>query len=252
VLYHGTTAHGGERVRKDDGSAAAGRPDPLTYYYTGGPYSQAVGAVRARDGGHIPRVALVGLGMGAMSCMAAPGEAWTFYEIDPLSVAIAHDRRLFRSVAQCAPAAPSVVGDGRLVLKQGGAPIDLLVLDMFNSDSVPTHMLTREAFALYKTRLAADGVIAINISNKHLSLAHVIAAAAEANGMVAAVKRDGPTDWRATLHMQAEIAVVAKTRAQLDALHLGAGWHVVHPGDTAVWTDDYSAILAALLAKMDE
>ncbi|HWD28056.1 MAG TPA: hypothetical protein VG387_12875 [Rhizomicrobium sp.] len=247
VLYHGTTAHGAETLTGD-----TARPEPLTYYYHGGPLGEAITAARASDGGTLSHVAVAGLGVGALSCWAQGGEDWRFYELDPLDVAIARDARLFRSVSRCAPKAPIVLGDARLTLARTGAPLDLLVLDTFSSDSVPTHMLTREAFALYKARLAPHGTIAINISNNHLSLAPVVAASAEANGMVAAVERAGPADGQATLHLKAEIAVIARSRADLDALHLGAGWRIVHGGGTKVWTDDYSAILAALAAKMRE
>ncbi|MEI9996594.1 MAG: fused MFS/spermidine synthase [Rhizomicrobium sp.] len=252
VLFQGTTAHGGERLRNDDGSPTTGRPDPLTYYYRGGPFSSAIQAQRARMGGTLHDVTLVGLGMGALTCDARPGERWTLYELDPLSVAIAHDTALFRSVSACAPAAPVVLGDGRLTLRDARPGVELLILDVFSSDAVPTHMLTREAFALYKARLAPHGTIAINISNQHLRLAEVVAASAEANGMVTAVKRDPQKTDRAKLHMQAEIAVVARDAADMAALKLGPDWRIVRGDGTRVWTDDYSAILDAITAKLRE
>ncbi|HEV2651778.1 MAG TPA: hypothetical protein VGU69_11000 [Rhizomicrobium sp.] len=254
ILYQGTTAHGGEQMLDDKGAALTGRPAPLAYYYVGGPYQEAIQRVRDQAGGTLHHVALIGLGMGSLACTATPGENWTFYELDPLSVMIAHDTRLFHLVSRCLPNAPSVVGDGRLALHNARPDIDLLILDTFSSDSVPTHMLTREAFALYKTRLSPHGAIAINISNHNLQLKDVVAASAEANGMVTAVKRDRlDLDIRDTLHFPAEIAVVARSMADLNALHLGSSWHVVKvlPG-TRVWTDDYSAILDAIVAKMRE
>lgn len=254
VLFQGTTAHGGERLLNDDGSTMTARPQPLTYYYRGGPYDTAIAAIRRRAGGVLHRVALVGLGMGALSCNAVAGESWTFYELDPLSVDIAHDKRLFRSVSRCAPDAPSVIGDGRLTLRATRPGIDLLILDMFTSDSVPTHMLTREAFALYKTRLSAHGAITINISNRNLKLSDIVAASAAANGMVTAVKLDrNAPDTPHTLHLRAEIAVVARDAKDMAALGLGPGWRIVTPAAaTRVWTDDYSAILDAIFAKMRE
>jgi hypothetical protein len=245
VLYHGTTAHGAEIL--GDGKS---RPERLTYYYPGGPLSRAIAAVRARDGGTIPRVALVGLGMGALSCANAPGEAWAFYELDPLMIDIARDRSLFRSMTQCAPRAPVMAGDGRLTLRDAKPGLDLLILDVFSSDSVPLHMLTQEAFALYKSRLSPHGVIVFNISNKNMALAAAVAASAAANGMVTADKRDVKQPPH-TLRLPAEIAVVAHNAADLRALKLDAGWHVVPPAPRA-WTDDYSDILSAIFAKMRE
>ncbi|HEY0104839.1 MAG TPA: hypothetical protein VGB91_02055, partial [Rhizomicrobium sp.] len=190
VLYHGTTAHGAELLRDDKGAAPTGRPDPLTYYYRGGSFSEALLGARTAAGGTLPQVALVGLGVGALSCYRAPGEAWTIYELDPLIAAVASDARLFRTVSQCAAGVPIVFGDGRLTLRDAKPGLALLILDVFSSDSVPLHMLSSEAFALYKSRLGPHGVIAFNISNKNMELADAVAASAAANGMITAVATD--------------------------------------------------------------
>jgi hypothetical protein len=254
LLYQGTTAHGGEQIRDDKGKAIATRPQPLTYYYSGGPYDDGIHAVRRRAGGTLERVALVGLGMGSLSCAAKPGEAWTFYELDPTSAMIARNRSLFRSMSLCAPNAPVIIGDGRLTLRQAKPGLGLLILDVFSSDSVPLHMLTREAFTLYKSRLAPHGAIAINITNKNMELADAVAASAAANGMVTAVNLDRlPADSRETLHFRAEIALVAQTPEDMRALKLGPNWHIVRPrADMPVWTDDYSNVLSAILLKTSE
>jgi spermidine synthase len=252
VLYQGTTVHGAEQVRDENGAASTARPEPLTYYYRGGPYIEAISAVRRSAGGRLGRVALVGLGVGALSCENIPGEDWTFYELDPLDVAIAHDRNLFRTVSMCAPHVPTVVGDGRLTLRQAAPGIELLILDTFSSDSVPLHMLTREAFALYKSRLAPHGAIAFNISNKHLELAETVASSAAANGMVTAVKLDpSRSDVASTMHFRAEIALVTRSIADMQALHLGPGWRIVKP-ESYAWSDDYSDVLGTMLRKMRE
>jgi hypothetical protein len=253
VLYHGTVAHGGEQIRDDKGQLFRGRPEPLTYYYPGGPYDQGIQAVRTRAGGTLSHVALVGLGMGALSCQRRPGEGWTFYELDPMSAAIARDGTLFRSMSVCAPDSPIVIGDGRLTLRNAKPGIDLLILDAFSSDAVPLHLLTREAFSHYKSLLGPKGAIAVNISNKNVELADAVAASAAANGMVTVVNLDrkqiGPSSK--TLRFQAEIALVVRSPAELAALKLGPDWHIVRPGpDVKVWTDDYSNVLDAILAKI--
>jgi hypothetical protein len=113
-------------------------------------------------------------------------------------------------------------------------------------------MLTREAFALYKSRLAPHGAIAFNISNKHLELAEVVASSAAVNGMVTAVKLDpAQSDVASTMHFRAEIALVTHTAADLQALHLGPGWRIVKP-DPVAWSDDYSDVLGAMFRKMRE
>jgi hypothetical protein len=250
VLYHGTTAHGAERIRDAAGRADHTRPVPLTYYHPGGALSDVIDAVRARDGGRIPHVALVGLGMGALSCRSVPGEGWTIYELDPLMVEIARNRRLFRSISMCAAHATIVVGDGRLLLRRATPDIDLLMLDTFSSDSVPVHMLTREAFALYRARLAPHGTLVVHISNAHMELENVVAAAAAQSGMVTAVKVD-PDPAPGTLRLKAEVAVVTRSIDDLRALKLGSDWHIVAPA-ARPWSDDYSDIFGAMVAKWRE
>jgi hypothetical protein len=153
----------------------------------------------------------------------------------------------------CASDAPVVLGDGRLTLRTAKPGMDLLLLDTFSSDAVPLHMLTRDAFALYKSRLGPQGAIIINISNRNMELADAVAASAAANGMVTAVKVDHEQGRPSgeTLHLKAEIALVAQSEADLKALKLGADWHVIRPAaDVRVWTDDYSNVLDAILAKV--
>jgi hypothetical protein len=247
VLYHGTVAHGGEQLRDTQGRPDTARPVARSYYHPGGAFAELIGAVRARDGGHMAHVGLVGLGVGALPCWSKPGEAWTIYELDPLIVQIARDRALFRSFTTCAPNARVVVGDGRLTLQQAQPNLDLLMLDMFSSDSVPVHMLTREAFALYRARLAPHGILVVHISNAHMELENVVAASAAQNGMVTAVRLE-PEPVPGELYLQAKVAVVARSMADLQALKLGKGWRVVAPA-ARPWSDDYSDIFGAMLAK---
>jgi spermidine synthase len=166
--------------------------------------------------------------------------------------AIAHDASLFRFMRSCAPDAKTVLGDGRLTLATAEPGLDLLLLDTFSSDAVPMHMLTREAFALYKSRLGPQGVLLVNISNRNMELADAVAASAAANGMVTARELDlnSAGDSRDTMRFQSEIVLVAQSQTELEALKLGPAWHRLRPSpDVRVWTDDYSNVLDAILAK---
>lgn len=248
LFFHGTTAHGAEQVHDAKGRALTGTPDPLAYYYRGGALGNAVEAARAVHSLH--RVAAVGLGIGSMSCYRRPGEDWTFYELDPLVVRIAQDRSLFRSLAVCAPGVPVVVGDARLTLKSAPADTDVLILDAFTSDSVPVHLLTREAFALYKSKLSPHGVIVFHISNRNLELADVVAASAAANGMVSAVHY-AQTKATRSRKFSPEVVVVARSNADRAALKLGRDWTPAKPQPGfRTWTDDYSNILGVLLRRL--
>jgi hypothetical protein len=247
LLYHGTTLHGAERI----GDVASGAPpEPLTYFYFGGPISEAIEAVRAARGG-LGRVAVVGLGAGSLACHRLGNEQWTFFEIDPDVVRIARDPRSFSFISSCAPGIPVVLGDARLTLAASPQRYDLIVLDAFASDVIPVHLLTREAVAGYLARLAPHGALVLHISNRHMELARVVAAVAAAEGLVAYVKADRrpdsiPYDYK----MSAEVAALARSDADLGDLPRRAGWHKIEPDPrVSAWTDDYSDIFGAILRK---
>jgi spermidine synthase len=250
LLFHGTTIHGAERVRDTAGTPVTTRPIPLTYYYFGGPMSEAVGAARAARG-RLDRVAAVGLGTGSMACHKRDGERWTFFEIDPVIIRLASDEKNFRFLSDCGPIERIVPGDARLTLAASSGRYDLIVLDAFSSDAIPVHLLTREAFAGYLTRLAPNGAIAVHVSNRHMELASVVAAVGAAEGLVAYMKRDDQAndllkDYRAN----AEVVVLAKSVADFGDLPSRRGWARLEPmPGIAAWTDDYSDVLRAILRK---
>ncbi|WP_367273930.1 spermidine synthase [Bosea sp. (in: a-proteobacteria)] len=178
-LAHGTTVHGVQRLRNDDGSPVTGRPEPLSYYFTGGGIADGIEALRRARGGVLGKVASVGVGTGSLACQTRPGEHWTFYEIDTRVVSIATDPAQFSFISQCAPDAPFVIGDARLTLADAAAgSLDLIVVDAFSSDAIPVHLLTREAMGLYLSRLAPGGALLFHISNRNMDLAPVVAATA--------------------------------------------------------------------------
>ncbi|HEY2134960.1 MAG TPA: fused MFS/spermidine synthase [Xanthobacteraceae bacterium] len=247
VLMHGTTIHGAARLRDDSGAEPAGRPEPLTYYYRGGPISESIAAARAAHGG-LANVAVVGLGAGSLACYREGSEDWTFYEIDPTVVRIARDPRLFRFLPACAPSAAIVLGDARLTLAAASARYDLIVLDAFSSDTIPVHLLTREAFAVYLSRLAPHGVLVIHGSNRHLDLMPVMAAAARAEGLDGLLKEEGKGELtRADFTASSSVMTLARDPADLGDLRARPGWRALASVATvAAWTDDYSNILGAL------
>jgi hypothetical protein len=249
-LLHGTTIHGVESVRAADGSALVGRPEPLGYYYIGGPYSEAFAAAR-RAQGRLGEIAIVGLGAGLIACYRQDGENWTFFEIDPEVVRIARDPRLFRSLSQCAPDAAIVTGDARLTLTSSSRRYDLIALDAFTSDSIPVHLLTKEAIAGYLTHLSPHGMIIAHISNRHMDLAPVIAAIGAANGLVVYLRQDGSAnDFSKDFRANTELAVLARDAADLGDLPRRPGWRRLSPDPKIPgWTDDSSDLLGAILRR---
>ncbi len=247
LLLHGTTIHGAERVRNDDGSPVTGPAEPLTYYYRGGPISETILATRAARGA-LKSVAAVGLGTGSLACYREPGESWTFFEIDPEVVRIARDPQRFRFISSCAPDMPVVLGDARLTLGASNAQYDLIVLDAFSSDAIPAHLLTREAVAGYLARLKPHGVIVMHISNRHLELSNIVAAVGAAEGLVTLVKTDtSATSFAQDYKSNARVAVLARDPRDLAAIAQLPGWAHVTADGVRPWTDDYSDLVSALI-----
>lgn len=165
-MRHGVTIHGRQMLDPQR------RRAPTAYYG----HSSGAGLALDRRAGP-RRVGVVGLGAGTLATYARPGDAWRFYELDPLVEDMA--RRWFTFLADAPGNVSVAVGDGRrLLTADTDARYDVLVLDAFSSDAIPVHLLTAEAFALYRDRLAPDGVVAVHISNRHLDLRPVVRAAA--------------------------------------------------------------------------
>lgn len=240
TLYHGTTLHGAQDTRPD------GACEPLTYYTRQGPLGQAIAALPARRG---RRVGVIGLGAGSMAAYSRPGEHWTFFEIDPAVERIARDPRYFRYLTGCADSIRVVIGDGRLALARvPDASFDLIVLDAFSSDAIPVHLLTREALAVYRAKLAEGGAIIFHLSNRHLSLSPVLAGLTRDAGLIARVATTAPSAEVAAEFKAISVwAVVVREDAGLGALTGNPAWRSLAPGPSdRVWTDDYSNVWGAM------
>lgn len=250
ALYHGTTLHGAMRVRDSAGKSVVGRPELLTYYYFGGPLSDTIEATRGANG-TLNNVAVLGLGAGSLACHRREGERWTFFEIDPEVVRIARDPTLFRFLSACAPSEPIVLGDARLTLAARPAQYDLIVLDVFSSDAIPVHLLTREAFADYLSHLAPHGVIAAHLSNRYMELVSVVGAVGTADGLISYVKYEHASlDFVNTYRERSVVVALARERDHLGDLPSRAGWQPVDDRGVTAWTDDYSNVFGAIVRKV--
>src|SRR6478672_10716081 len=193
IFLHGTTIHGAERLRDENGDAITGQPPMITYYHPNSPMGVTVKAVRARVNRPI-KVAVVGLGTGTFACFAEAGDSFKFYEIDASVEKLARDPARFRYLQQCAPDIPVVLGDARLTLAESPDRYDLIVLDAFSSDAIPIHLMTREAMAIYLSKLAPHGIVMMHISNRHMELASVVAGIAHANGLTSRLNNRAARD----------------------------------------------------------
>jgi hypothetical protein len=254
-LNHGSTLHGKQFTEPSKVC------EPVSYYHREGPLGSVFNGLRARlttadvkVGGELnPRplrsVAVVGLGAGTTAAYSRAGERWTFYEIDPMVVDIARDPRLFTYLSACAGATPNVVlGDARLRLREApDGEYDLIVLDAFSSDAVPAHLMTREALALYISKLAPGGVVAFHVSNRGLQLERVAGGIAQDAGLVSRIFDDSRQDGPFGLDPSTWVAV-ARNVEDLGPLASDPNWSAFDPSayDLEVWRDDFSDILSVL------
>jgi hypothetical protein len=251
VLMHGTTIHGAQRIRDESGRPLAGPPEPLTFYHVGSPLAQGIRALRERKGGPL-RVAAIGLGTGSLACHRMAGEEWRYFEIDPDVIRIARDPRRFTFLEACAPDLPIVQGDARLTLaREPDGAYDLIIVDAFSSDAIPVHLLTREAMAVYKRKLAPRGAVMMHVSNRHLELASVVAGIADANGFKTWVNHDEDNEDRDDEYVfSSSVAIAAADQSDLGRLTEQSGWESEEPDpDQKTWTDDYSNILGAIVRE---
>jgi len=252
VFMHGTTIHGAERLLDDNGEPMTGQPPLITYYHPNSPMGVTVKAVRARIGGPI-KVAVVGLGTGTFACFAEPGDSFKFYEIDASVEKLARDPNRFRYIDQCAPNVPVVLGDARLTLAESPDQYDLIVLDAFTSDAIPIHLVTREAMAIYLSRLAPRGIVMLHISNRHMELASVVAGIAHANGLVSRhnnrAAREGEDDTRYVF--TSNVVINAREESDFGQLLDDKDWDelAIDP-EQRIWTDDYSNIIGAIVRNL--
>jgi len=240
-LVHGQTTHGSQLDPPMDRY-------PTTYYGA----NSGIGVVlrdhpsRNVAGGSL-RVAVVGLGVGTLAAYGRPGDSIRYYEINPDIVDLSSgERPVFTYLRDSAASTSVVLGDARLSLEREAAAgqrrrFDLLVLDAFNGDSVPVHLLTREAFDTYWQQLDPDtGVIAVHITSRHVNLVPVLQGAAahfHAASRITFNRRQGPvfdSGW----------FLMARHPELLDLPALQPiTVQYVHPVGPRLWTDDYSDIL---------
>ena len=225
---------------------------PTSYYAEGGSIHVSVEALREALGRNL-NVAVVGLGAGAMACYEQAGDSWIYFEIDPAVVELAKNTKYFSYIDRCAPNADIRVGDARQKLNDVPEnSLDMIVIDAFSSNSIPAHLVTREALALYRSRMTENGVVFFHTSNNMLDVTSVVmrlAQDAEISARYIQIDEFPENPYaqyasRATgVLMGSEEMIQSLTATDARYLNWTPSRHV------KPWTDDYSSILGALLAE---
>jgi len=242
IMVHGTTLHGAQAL------APALKCRPTSYYAPG----TVIGDVFRREQARGPlHIGAVGLGAGTVAGFVRPGDSMRFFEIDPLVARITFDPAHFSFVRGCAKGPVDVVlGDARLSLaKERPASFDLLLIDAFSSDSVPTHLLTVEALRGYLRALKPGGVVLLHLSNRNLELTGPAAAAAHAAGGHV-LKGEHWVDEGVSPYVESAgiVLLVAPDARSLDRYRGDPQWAYT-PRPARPWTDDYTNVWGAMIAR---
>ncbi|MBU4238263.1 MAG: fused MFS/spermidine synthase, partial [Alphaproteobacteria bacterium] len=246
VLMHGTTLHGAQA------QAARYRCMPTLYYATSTPLGQAALMTQAgRPDGAV--IGVVGQGSGAMAAYKRVQDRMSFFEIDPMVDRLSRDPRWFSFINGCAQGpVRTVLGDARLTMgREAPASYDLLIIDAFSSDAVPTHLLTVEAIAGYLRLLKPEGVVVLHLSNRNLEItlpAEAAAAALEAPALhqIYIERRDAASMSESST----EALIVGKSEAALAPYRQNPRWRTLEATGVRPWTDDYVNLFGALVRQM--
>jgi hypothetical protein len=235
-LLHGVINHG-EQILD-----AKYRREPISYFCHGTGIARAMLAGKP---GVARRIGILGLGCGTLAAYGRSGDTIRIYEINPLVLEIA--RSEFTYLSDTPAHVETVLGDGRLSLEgEPSQQFDVLVMDAFSGDSVPVHLITREAFQTYLRHLKPGGILAVNISNKHLDLRPVMERGATAVGRIALYYSYDASDDD-TFCKNADWVLITEpgVRQVLPALYAAGQMLKPYTGFRA-WTDDFSNMFRIL------
>lgn len=242
-LSHGTTIHGIER--KVDIRPVF----PLAYYSRESPIGAIFRAGRINRASQ--KIGIIGLGCGTLAWYGRPWQHFDFYEIDPEVIKIAENPAYFSYLKDCRASWKNIVGDARINLQTvPDKTYDLLVIDAYSSDAVPTHLLTVEAFRLYRSKLKENGVLALHTSNRYFDLPPVIKRICDEIGMRVLVGNDNPKnyslrydDYDLEMIKSSQWVAVTDSESVARLLQIFWKWEPM-PEKTGMdlWTDDHASL----------
>ncbi|SPF42943.1 Integral membrane protein-like protein [Candidatus Sulfopaludibacter sp. SbA4] len=235
TLTHGTINHGEQFLNP------ARRDLPTTYY---GPNTGVGIAIREKQKTGAIRVGIIGLGTGTIAAYGRLGDYYRFYEINPLVLRLAYSE--FTFLPDSKAKVEVAMGDARLSLeREADENFDVLAVDAFSSDSIPVHLLTKEAMDLYFRHLKKpDGILAVHISNRFLDLQPVLAGETAATGTVA--RTVDTEDDESQDVFGATWVLITSPAAGFDDAEMNASTPIETKRTVRLWTDDYSNLFRIL------
>ena len=235
IFFSQSTIHG-LQASKDDNP-----PDGFRSYY--GAVKPVIEALHEQF--QVMTATIMGLGTGNMLCQFKVNDEVHVIEIDQQVIDIAKNPKLFTYVRDCLPKTHLIKNDGRLAITNiPHASQNLLVLDAFNSDAVPVHLMTLDAFTMYKSRITSNGVILINLSNRHLHLLPVINAIGHSlDFLTLHIVHHGE---KSLGQFDSEWALLTANQDLAFKIMQNSNWQFVADENQVLWTDDYSNIISLL------
>ena len=245
VMSHGITIHGVQFIEPEM------RLLPTTYYVPGSGAGLAILNHPKYQRGEAMRLGLLGAGVGTLATYGHPGDEYRLYEINPVVAELEGGQQNYFSFLRDSKAnITMILGDARLSLERElaeGSPqdFDVLVLDTFSSDSIPVHLVTQEAFALYLEHLAPDGIIAAHITNLHLDLQPVFWRLSQHYGLhMVRINYEGDENGGFASHwilLSRDPALLELSAIQARSVDLSG-----YSPKIRLWTDDYSNLFQIL------
>lgn len=233
-LYHGSVLHGEQYL------AAQRRNEPTTYY---GPTSGIGLAIASRANQDASKIGLIGLGTGTLAVYGKPGDVYRFYEINPEVIEVAQSEFTFMQGSKAR--IETILGDARLVLeKEAPNGFDVLAVDAFSGDSIPVHLITREAMAIYRRHIKDDGIIAFHITNRFLSLAPLVEKLAKNQGLTAILVHDDAKD--SPLRRTDWVLVANNPDILRRPALLGSAGLIPQMPSLRIWTDDFNNLFQVI------
>ncbi|HEV8519905.1 MAG TPA: fused MFS/spermidine synthase [Burkholderiales bacterium] len=236
-LVHGGIMHGGQLLDHES------RLTPSSYFGPNSGYGRMFASLP-----DAPRkVGVIGLGAGSIIAYARDGDVFRFYEINPQVVALAQHE--FTFMADTPAKIEVVLGDGRLSLeREPSQQFDVLAMDAFSGDSIPLHLLTREAMAVYLRHLKPGGALAFQATNRFINIAPVVAGLAAEYGLTAVLISDTPQSDAGAEHWVSatDQIIVTSNRALLEAEKIRAGKVLAATPGFRVWTDSFNNLVRVL------
>jgi SAM-dependent methyltransferase len=241
TLKNGRILHGAQFVDPTR------RSEATSYYGEGSGIELAIDLHPRRLEQEALRIGVIGLGAGTIAALGAPGDTVRFYEINP--AAVDFSRRYFTFLSDSRAKVEIVQGDARLSLERelrspsARHQYDVLAIDAFSGDAIPVHLLTREAFAIYRDALRDDGILAVHVSNRYLDLKPVV------RGLAAEMPRkvltiEATDDDERALDSSTWMLVTDNADFIDSATEYADA--SVSSAKTIVWTDAFSSVLQVL------